>query len=68
VRQGLSSTKIWAPPLVLAVVSAVGLVSALLADGVADVLAWLSLGVPVLVVGWYILPLAQRGRRAAQAE
>jgi hypothetical protein len=53
---------------VLAVVSAVGLVSALLADGVADVLGWVSLGVPVFVVGWYILPRAQRRRRAAAAE
>jgi hypothetical protein len=68
VRKGLSSTRIWAAPLVLAVVSAVGLVSALLADGVADVLAWLSLGLPVFAVGWYILPRAQRGRRAAEAE
>jgi hypothetical protein len=38
----------------------VGLVSALLADGAGDALAWLALGAPVIVVGCCALPHVQR--------
>lgn len=39
-------------PLILGVLSVVGLISALLADGVWDVVSWCALGVPLLVVVW----------------
>lgn len=51
--------RIWTAPIVLGVLTAVGLVSALLSDSAGDVLAWLTLGTPVAVVFWY-LPRRQR--------
>ncbi len=39
-------------PLMLGVLSVVGLISALLADGVWDVVSWCALGVPLLAVVW----------------
>ena len=55
VERGLNDTwmRTWTWPFVLGVTSAVGLVSALLADGWADVLAWFGLGLPVLVACAY---------------
>ena len=41
----------------LAVVSAVGLVAALVGDGVFDLLSWVALGIPVVVI---LLALAGR--------
>jgi hypothetical protein len=41
-------------PIVLSVVSAVGLVSALLGDGIWDALSWAALGAPVVVITWYL--------------
>jgi hypothetical protein len=35
-------------------VTAIGLVSALLGDGVWDGLSWLGLGTPVVVVLWFV--------------
>jgi hypothetical protein len=58
-RREQTSVRVWTMPLLLAVASALGLVSALLADGAADVLAWLALAVPVLVVGCCCVPRAQ---------
>ena len=44
---------LWAWPVALGVLTACGLVSALFSDGGAgDVLAWITLGVPVLVGAW----------------
>jgi hypothetical protein len=40
-------------PIVLAVCSAVGLISALLGDGVWDVLSWFALGAPITIIIWY---------------
>jgi len=44
---------IWRWPLVLAVLSLVGLVAALLADGPWDTLSWVALAVPVAVSAWH---------------
>lgn len=41
-------------PMLLALVSAVGLLSALLGDGIWDMLSWLTLGVPVAVITWSV--------------
>ncbi|MET0252027.1 MAG: hypothetical protein ABW203_07600 [Novosphingobium sp.] len=50
---------IFAMPLVIAVLSVVGLVAALTGDGWRDALAWAGLGVPVAAVAW-----ARRARRS----
>jgi hypothetical protein len=60
--RAVRSIRIWRAPIVLAAASAIGLTSALLADGAGDVLAWLTLGAPVVVVGWCALPGVQRAR------
>jgi hypothetical protein len=41
--------RLWGWPLVLAVLSAIGLISALVADGVWDGVSWLLLTAPVAV-------------------
>ena len=56
--------RIWTAPIYLGVISTVGLIAALLSDdGLGDYLAWLALGLPVAVVGWWAPP-----RRAPQQE
>lgn len=42
---------VFATPVVIAVLSMIGLVSALTGDGARDILSWLTLGVPVVAVG-----------------
>ena len=41
--------RVWGMPLVLGLLSAIGLVAALLADGWGDVLSWAALTVPTAV-------------------
>ncbi|MEF8794560.1 hypothetical protein [Thiohalorhabdus sp.] len=41
--------RVWGMPLVLALVSALGLVAALLADGLGDALSWAALALPTAV-------------------
>lgn len=48
--------QIFAIPAALAVASLVGLVSALVGDGVWDVLSWAALGLVIVVVTWRGLP------------
>jgi len=52
-RQSLGA--IFLVPAILAVLTCVGLVSALLGDDLWDGLSWLSLSVPIVVVVWYAL-------------
>lgn len=49
--------RVFRVPAFLAVVSAVGLVAALVGDGVFDLLSWVALGIPVVVI---LLALAGR--------
>jgi hypothetical protein len=51
-RARLSLRQVFAAPLAIALLSAVGLVSALLGDDIWDVLSWLTLAVPVAVILW----------------
>jgi hypothetical protein len=44
---------IWRRPALLALLSLFGLIAALLADGVWDLLSWAALAVPVAVCAWY---------------
>jgi hypothetical protein len=47
--------QIWGIPLILGVVSAIGLISALLGNGVWDILSWVMLGLPCAVIAWYLV-------------
>lgn len=55
--------RVWSAPLYLSVVSTIGLIAALLSEGLGDYIAWLALGIPVAVVLWYVPP-----RRAQKQE
>ena len=45
-------TRIFAVPLALGVVSAVGLVAALVGDAMWDVIGWVGLGLPLATAVW----------------
>lgn len=45
--------RVWTWPIMLGVLTSVGLISALVSDDAGDVLAWITLAVPVLVCCWY---------------
>lgn len=44
--------RVWAAPIAIAVVSLVGLVAALLGDGLNDWISWIGLAVPLVVIVW----------------
>ncbi|GAB3257639.1 hypothetical protein GCM10027347_20280 [Larkinella harenae] len=45
---------IWIIPLVLALLSMIGLIAALVGDGMMDFVSWLTLGIPLVVIGWFV--------------
>lgn len=45
---------IWTIPLLLGIVSLFGLIAALVGDDLWDVLSWLTLAIPLLVIGRFI--------------
>jgi hypothetical protein len=46
--------RMWGWPVVLGLLTTFGLISALFSDGgLGDVLAWITLGIPVLVCAWF---------------
>jgi hypothetical protein len=47
--------QIFAAPAVIGVLSVIGLISALVGDGVWDGLSWLTLGVPVALCAYFTL-------------
>ena len=54
------STWIW--PILLAVLTTLGLVSALVSDRLwASALSWIGLGLPLVLIGWH-WPKARRGK------
>lgn len=55
-----SFRRVFGAPLVLAMLSLVGLVAALLGDDIWDVVSWIALGIPVLLVAWYSWKPARR--------
>jgi hypothetical protein len=56
-------TQIWRFPIVIGGVSAAGLTTALVADGIADLLSVAALSIPVCVGTWLcISPRRSRGR------
>src|SRR5690606_24298275 len=72
-RAGMSrSAQLWQifrGPLAIAVLSVVGLLAALVADGWMDVVSWVALAVPPLVIVWALsrqpepVPGKRHGRR-----
>ncbi|RZL11237.1 MAG: hypothetical protein EOO89_20520 [Pedobacter sp.] len=53
---------IWTVPIILAIISSIGLLSALNGDSIWDALSWLALAIP-LIVGGYFLWLALKKKR-----
>lgn len=53
-KRHLSASHIWGMPIVLALLSAMGLASALFGDDIWDALSWVTLGAPVAVIVWYV--------------
>ena len=51
----MSRARTWTAPFVLGVLTASGLVSALVSDDWGDVWSWIGLGVPMGVIAWYAL-------------
>ena len=49
-------TQLWGWPIALGVLSATGLLSALVSEGWGDVWSWLALGGPVLAMAWFARP------------
>ena len=47
--------KVWGLPIIIGILSAIGLVSALTGDGFYDLLSWLTLGIPVVLAVWYLV-------------
>ncbi|WP_458757017.1 hypothetical protein ACSVBT_14715 [Afipia sp. TerB] len=45
--------QIFAAPLVIGALSVIGLISALVGDGIWDGLSWLTLGVPVVLCAYF---------------
>lgn len=52
--------RIFAAPALMGLLSLVGLLSALLGDQLWDALSWATLGIPLLVIAWYMARPAER--------
>ena len=57
--------QIWGAPIVLGILTGIGLISALLGDGIWDALSALTLGIPCLAGLWYCLRPAPKRRSGA---
>lgn len=45
--------RLWGAPILFGILTSIGLISALLGDGVWDVVSAVALGVPVAACAWY---------------
>ena len=52
--------RLWGAPIALAVLTIVGLISALVGDGAWDMASAVALGIPVLTGAWYALRRRKR--------
>lgn len=48
--------RIFAVPIVLGVVSTIGLIAALVGDDIWDAIGWIGLGIPLAVTVWCLRP------------
>lgn len=55
--------RLWGMPILLGVLTVVGLVAALLGDGPWDAVSGVALGLPVLLGVWHGLRTQERGQR-----
>ena len=46
--------RVWPFPIALGILTCLGLVAALVADGVWDAVSWIALGIPIVVVLWFV--------------
>ncbi|WP_222837292.1 hypothetical protein [Dyadobacter fermentans] len=46
--------KVWGMPIVIGILSGIGLISALTGDDIWDAISWLTLGFPVVVGFWFL--------------
>jgi|AGTN01.3.fsa_nt_gi hypothetical protein len=49
-----SLRQVFGVPSILQILTLVGLVAALLDDGIWDVVSWIALAIPLLVIGWHL--------------
>lgn len=54
-KQPLSDKQIWSMPIGLGLLTVLGLISALVGDGVWDTVSWILLATPILVIASHIL-------------
>jgi hypothetical protein len=60
-----SLSNIFFVPFILAVLTTFGLLAALLGhDGIWRWLSWIALIVPMIVMGWFVLPRGNKGKNA----
>lgn len=52
-KTSLTGIQIWGMPILLGLISASGLIVALLFDGIGDTVSWLALAAPVVTALWY---------------
>lgn len=50
-----TNSQIFSIPIVLGVLSVIGLISALVGDGLWDGVSWVTLAVPILLCGYFFL-------------
>ena len=53
-------------PVILGVITAGGLISALVGDGPWDAVSWIALGLPIAIIGFYGLRGRSAGDRASR--
>jgi len=46
--------QVWSVPAALGFLTLVGVVAALLSDGIGDAISWITLAIPVAVALWFI--------------
>lgn len=47
--------KLWGIPLLLAIISLIGLIAALVGDGFLDFISWIGLGYPLVIIVWFLI-------------
>jgi hypothetical protein len=57
-------SQIWGAPIVLGILTTIGLISALLGDGIWDAVSAVALGIPCLLGLWFGMRRAPRARSA----
>lgn len=61
-KRGNSLRQIFTMPLVLACIIGFGLLCALFGDGIWNVLSWVAMSVPLVVIAYHVLKVRDRSR------